>query len=234
MSVFNRKHRLREIRDAIRSVEPDLVFLQEVIGANQKHSRRFEDWPDASQFEFLAESLWHHAYGRNAVYEAGHHGNAILSKYPILASQNLDVSGHRFESRGILHVSIDAPKPWGVVHGLCVHLGLTKKNRRGQVGKLLAFARNAVPEDAPLIVAGDFNDWSVGATQRLTGELDAVEVFQELYGKHANTFPARLPLFKLDRIYCRGTEIEYAAVLIGKPWNKLSDHAALYAELVPA
>src|SRR4051812_7468381 len=82
-SSGNLKFILKKMREALRFVQPDLIFLQEVLGHHEVHSRRIKDWPDQSQFEFLAHELWpHFAYGRNAVYTNGHHGNAILSKYP--------------------------------------------------------------------------------------------------------------------------------------------------------
>lgn len=234
LSPLNRRHVLDRIRDAIRSVDPDLVFLQEVLGAHTKHSKRFSNWPKESQFEYLADSLWaHHAYGRNAVYDAGHHGNAVLSKYPILAWRNIDVSSSRFEQRGILHVIIDGPKPWGQVHGMCVHLGLTAGQRNRQVGTLRRLVEEGVPIEAPLLIAGDFNDWSARASHRLAHELHMQEVFETLHGKPARTFPARLPLLMLDRIYCRKMQIQRAAVLFGLPWSTLSDHAALLAEFAP-
>jgi endonuclease/exonuclease/phosphatase family metal-dependent hydrolase len=231
LSALNRKHVLHDIREAIRSVDPDLVFLQEVLGAHNRHSKRFKNWPQESQFEFLADSIWsHHAYGKNAVYDEGHHGNAVLSKYPILAWRNIDVSESRFESRGILHVVIDAPKPWGELHGMCVHLGLTGNQRNKQVSKLRRIVEEGVPHSAALLVAGDFNDWSVRASHRLAHELTLTEAFEALHGSPARTFPARLPLLMLDRIYSRHMRVDTGSVLFGKPWSVLSDHAALYAE----
>jgi len=92
-TVFNRRFILPELREAVRSTGADLVFLQEVLGEHEKHASRYEDWPETSQYEFLADSMWSDfAYGRNAVYTNGHHGNALLSKYPIKASRNLDIS----------------------------------------------------------------------------------------------------------------------------------------------
>jgi hypothetical protein len=59
------------------------------------------------QHEFIADSVWHEvAYGKNAVSHHGHHGNAVLSRYPIIAHENLDISAHAFESRGLLHCTI--------------------------------------------------------------------------------------------------------------------------------
>src|ERR1700745_327025 len=81
----NRRFVLREIRDAVRGLDPDFVFLQEVLGEHQGRRLRVGcAWPEKPQFDVLADELWpHFAYGRNADYEDGHHGNAILSKVPI-------------------------------------------------------------------------------------------------------------------------------------------------------
>ena len=79
--TFNRRFVLHELRDAVRSVSPDIVFLQEVIGVHARHARRHDNWPLLPQYEFLAESIWDSvAYGGNAMYRSGHHGNAVLSK----------------------------------------------------------------------------------------------------------------------------------------------------------
>src|SRR5438132_888733 len=84
---------LNRIREALRTVHPDLVFLQEVLGHHELHSQKVENWPDQPQFEYLADQLWpHFAYGKNAVYTYGHHGNAILSKYPFSFYENIDIS----------------------------------------------------------------------------------------------------------------------------------------------
>lgn len=73
------------MRNTIQKYRVDLVLLQEVVGKHEKHT------PTTSQFEFLADGVWpHFAYGKNAVYDEGHHGNAILSLYPIVEWKNLD------------------------------------------------------------------------------------------------------------------------------------------------
>lgn len=92
-TALNRRFILPELREAVRSTSADLVFLQEVVGEHERHSSRLNNWPQTSQYEFLADSMWSDfAYGRNAVYPDGHHGNALLSKYPIREYRNLDVS----------------------------------------------------------------------------------------------------------------------------------------------
>lgn len=231
-SAGNRRFVLARIKEAIRSVHADVVFLQEVLGEHADHAEKVAGWPSESQFEYLADSVWHHyAYGKNAVYTSGHHGNAILSKYPIVGWENLDISMHRFERRGILHAQVDVPGHRLPVHCLCLHFGLSEKGRIGQIERLVHRVDQAVPQTEPLLIAGDFNDWSRRATVALEREVDAHEVYRRIHGSHPKTFPSRFPLLPLDRIYSRGFHVETAQVMVGKPWNTLSDHAALYAEL---
>ncbi len=107
-SQFNRRVVLHDLRERLRELDADIVFLQEVQGEHLRHPQRHSDYPAVPQHEFLADEFWeHHAYGMNAVYEEGHHGNAILSRFPIVLSSNKDVSAHRFESRGLLHCEIE-------------------------------------------------------------------------------------------------------------------------------
>ena len=101
-SVFNRRFILRELREAVTAVAADVVFLQEVIGEHEHHARRFADWPPTPQYEYLADTIWEHCYGRNAVYPHGDHGNALLSRFPIRSYTNHDASVSRFEARGML------------------------------------------------------------------------------------------------------------------------------------
>ena len=228
----NRKFILQQIRSAIRYTHADLVFLQEVIGHHEHGSRQIADWPSSAQFEFLAHESWpHYAYGKNAVYSYGHHGNAILSKYPILKWENVDVSTNRLESRGLLHGLVDYPQCRKPVHVICVHLGLMEVERQTQVLALCDRIRAMVPDGDPVIIGGDFNDWRQRISAILQQDLGIQEVFKTLRGTHARTFPSWLPALKLDRIYYRGLQPMEAACFTGKPWSELSDHAALYTEL---
>jgi endonuclease/exonuclease/phosphatase family metal-dependent hydrolase len=231
-SHFNRRLMVHELRDRLQSLGADVVFLQEVQGSHERHASRLANWPQKPQYEFLAGSVWtDFAYGKNAVYDEGHHGNAILSRFPILSWENVDVSAHRFESRGMLHCEIEVPG-WDVpLHCVCVHLGLFARGRRKQLAALHERIERLVPADAPLIIAGDFNDWRLQACKMMIEKLGVYEVFEAMRGKTAKSFPAALPLFHLDRIYARGLKVETARVLHGNPWSKISDHAALSASM---
>lgn len=234
LSFFNRRVVLHDLRDKLLGLDADLVFLQEVQGHHAHRAHRFEHWPSKPQHEFLAGSNWaEFAYGKNAVYEHGHHGNAILSHYPILNWENVDISSHAFESRGLLHCEVDVPGLGQPLHALCLHLALNEAGRRKQIQQLSERIRRMVPDSAPLIIAGDFNDWRQRTDLYLAEELGLKEVFQTAHGRPARSFPAALPLFTLDRIYVRGFDVASAQVLHGQRWRRLSDHAALTAQLRP-
>ncbi|KAF1722678.1 endonuclease/exonuclease/phosphatase family protein [Pseudoxanthomonas wuyuanensis] len=234
-SFTRRRFVLPELRQAIREVSADVVFLQEVLGEHSGHSSRLADWPQVPHYEFLADSLWpQFAYGRNAVYPAGHHGNALLSKFPIVSYRNRDVSIDGHESRGVLHCVLQMPASGQRLHALCVHLGLRETHRRRQLELLCRIVDNEIPHDAPLIAAGDFNDWRK-AGHALLLRCGFHEAFAHATGRLARTFPARWPLLPLDRIYLRNLRAMELDVLSSRPWSHLSDHAVLRARVgIPA
>lgn len=231
-SQFNRRFVLHELRERLRELAVDIMFLQEVQGAHSRAAHQEGGRALHPQHEFLAHATWpHHAYGKNSVYEAGHHGNAILSRYPILGWDNQNISAHRFESRGVLHCELKLPQQEAGLHCLCVHLGLFSRGRKLQLGALVERVRRHVPDNAPLIVAGDFNDWNNRARLLLAHELGLHEVFEVGGGALARSYPVGFPLLRLDRIYVRGLTVKAVALHARHPWNRISDHAALSAEL---
>jgi endonuclease/exonuclease/phosphatase family metal-dependent hydrolase len=67
-SFFNRRLVIHDVREHLRALNADLVFLQEVQGGHERHAWRYEEWPEQPQYEFLADSIWtDFAYGKNAV-----------------------------------------------------------------------------------------------------------------------------------------------------------------------
>lgn len=220
-STSNRRFLLEDIRHAIRTIDADFVFLQEVMGENLK----LPSSNKGNQFEYLADSIWpHYAYGHNAVYDKGHHGNAMLSKHSFLLFENHDVSRWSFSQRGVLlgQVSIG-------IYLICVHFGLFAVERKTQLDALAEIIKRYVPDDAPLIIAGDFNDWTGKLDPKIRKKLNVREAHSTVHGKLPRSFPGKLPLLPTDRIYFRNLDIEGAEVLSGAPWNRLSDHCALSA-----
>ena len=107
----------------IEALDADLVFLQEVRSFHHGEARRFErtwfGWPKVGQADFLAPEGYDVAYRTNAITRDGEHGNALLSRWPIGDIGHHDVSDHRFEQRGLLHV----PVRWNgqTVHAVVAH-----------------------------------------------------------------------------------------------------------------
>lgn len=231
-AALNRRFVLPELRDAVRQVDADIVFLQEVQGIHEGHSSRVLDWPPAPHYEFLADEIWpQFAYGRNAVYPSGHHGNAVLSKYPIVEHHNHDVSVGEKEARGLLHCKLQVPGHGLQLHAICAHLGLAESHRKQQLELLCSIVQTQIPADAPLLVAGDFNDWRDRAHRVLEQGAGLHEVFVRCEGRAARTFPARFPWLRLDRIYVRNARAYRPFALPRDPWSRLSDHAPLAAEI---
>jgi endonuclease/exonuclease/phosphatase family metal-dependent hydrolase len=254
VSALSWRNRIHDLRRSLHSLDADIVFLQEVQGRSDRHAQRFSNWPAAAQHDYLAASVWQHTvYGRNAVRTDGDHGNAFLSRFALLNSENLDVSDHRFESRGLLHCEIEVDGQ--SVHCLCAHFGLFEDSRRRQADALIARIRATVPDEAPLIIAGDFNDWRNRLGERLAEGLGVTEVFGERLPagrpplspipllsfaapwlarplNPARTFPAMFPMLRLDRVYVRGLQVLAARVVQGPAWRRLSDHAPIVADLL--
>ena len=237
-SQFNQHLMVHELREQLRTLGADIVFLQEVQGRHSRHAETFDNWPAEAQQDFLAEDVWQAtAYGRNVVYEHGHHGNAVLSRFPIKHAFNQDVTHLAFERRGLLHCSIKVPGVRQPVHCVCVHLSLFARSRRHQLDALSRHLESIADQQTPLIIAGDFNDWRNEADELLAHRMGLVEVFGGVFGSPQSpgrSFPARRPVLRLDRIYVRGFAVSHAQVHSGAPWSKISDHAALSAQLRPS
>ncbi|MGQ9724129.1 MAG: endonuclease/exonuclease/phosphatase family protein [Tepidimonas sp.] len=222
---------IHNLSRAVAALQADVICLQEVRAFHRRLQRRFGHWPAIDQAQFLAPPGYHAVYQTNAVTRHGEHGNALLSRFPVLAHGHEDVSDHRFEQRGLLHVSLAVPVAHGlaraqVLHVIVVHLGLIHASRERQVQAIGQFVARAVPNDEPLVVAGDFNDWG----ERLHEPMAALGLHTAPRAR-VPTFPARWPLLPLDRIYVRGVAVRAVSAPRGGGWSRWSDHLPLIAEL---
>lgn len=140
-----------------------------------------------------------------------------------------DASVGRAEPRGLLYVVIKLDSHREPLHAICLHLALRESHRRRQVDRLLDLIAYEVPEGAPLVIAGDFNDWRERAHRRLL-LAGLEEVHTAAMGRPARTFPARAPWLRLDRIYVRN--VRHRPVKVSaRHWRRLSDHLPLAAEI---
>lgn len=217
---------LAKLKSAISETRADLVCLQEVVGQSPEFERK-------AQFEFLADQIWqHYAYGENAIRSHGQWGNAILSHYPFVFHKNINITNYSLEQRGILYGIIQVPalSPRRL-HIMTLHLDLMPWGRQKQITKLCHSIQQEIPANEPLIVCGDFNDWGEEVSHRLFDSTGLQEAHVICHGYHARTYPAFLPMLKLDRIYIRHVRVDSIKRLDNGPWKSFSDHLGLIADL---
>jgi endonuclease/exonuclease/phosphatase family metal-dependent hydrolase len=218
-----RRLEIHNLGHAVEQFDADIVCLQEVRKLHRREARHFAQWPDLPQADFLAPPGYEAVYRTNAFTRHGEHGNAMLSRWPVVAHQHEDMSDHRFEQRGLLHCVVQMHGQ--AVHVVVVHLGLIRASRVRQLAQLTSFIDREVPHDAPVLVAGDFNDWGTVVPRALAGA-----GFRAITSASFPTFPSRLPLVQLDCVFARGLIPVGLQVPQGRIWWRMSDHLPLIAE----
>lgn len=223
----NRRLEIHDMVHAVEQFDADLICLQEVRRVNRKEASYFTRWPELPQADYLAPEGYEAVYRTNAHTRHGEHGNALLSRWPVITHQHEDMSDHRFEQRGLLHSEVlvhDTP-----VHVIVVHLGLIAASRARQLAQLSQFIQREIPKDAALVVAGDFNS-----------PIAPVRWAQEALKSRANTplhepertptFPSRLPLVQLDHVFARHAKTLTSHAPRGAIWARMSDHLPLIVD----
>ena len=220
-----RRLEIHNLGHAIEQLDADIVCLQEVRKMNRQAAARFNHWPELPQADFLAPEGYTAVYETNAVTRHGEHGNALLPRWPVLRQGHQDISDHRFEQRGLLHVVIEInDRP---LHAIVVHLGLIKGSRVRQIVRLREFIEREIPPEEAVVVAGDFNDW--GARMRVA--MNAMGL-RDVHGTRTLTYPSRLPVAQLDFIYGRHIEPVECSAPRGPIWSRMSDHLPLVTDFL--
>ena len=209
------------LRDADRivalvdEVGPDVLAVQEVdtrcIGAGGE-----------ALVTLLADAVGEHrAEAYTLVEPDGEYGQALFSRLPLFEHATHDVSWRRREPRRVIDVTV-AAAGWRL-RVLATHLGLSLRERRFQAGRLDEALGPRV--DVPTVVLGDFNDWlPYGMVYRTL--IPRLPVVTDI-----RTFPARLPLLTLDRIYA-SADLRLLAPQTLRHARRASDHLPVIADLV--
>lgn len=205
------------IAEVFRAIAPDVIAVQEV-------ESRTGFGAAIDLFTFLPHCLPGHLIDAKSITTRdGHYGQMLLSKFPFSHREVHDISYPGREPRKI--IDAHAQTPFGTWRVMATHLGLTAQERKFQLTELSRLmARSAA---MPTVLLGDFNFWRNNQQLRRLDDLLPGGVTRH------RTFPARLPLFALDRIWCgAGIEIwESKSVTMAR---KASDHLPIIADLRPA
>ncbi len=225
---LDRRHDPSRTAAVLAAAAPDIVLLQEVAQNGRWYG-------NTRQIDVLGDALGfpHRSYFVNVRFgpRRGEYGNAILSRWPLATSANIDLTLPGKKARSVLHAEVRLPTGTGghrTLHLFNLHLGLGEAERREQLRRLLAArALRSIHKSTPVVVAGDFNDvWGplgsrVLAPAGLRGP-----------ARPLRTFPAWAPLRALDSLWVRG-DVDLASLerLRGQRTRTASDHLPLLAEL---
>jgi endonuclease/exonuclease/phosphatase family metal-dependent hydrolase len=218
----DRRYDPGRIGAVLREIDADIACLQEV-GVRRRLGRQADQWAILGQVTgcrvITAAGTREHR---------GRFGNAILTRFPVLAAYSIDLTVAGHPPRG----AIDADLLLGdrVLRVIATHFGLRAAERRLQANRLMAAlarpgAVNGSPADAVLLM-GDLNEWR--------GRAGAIRSLDRRLGRSAaaRTFPSWMPMLPLDRIYANGPAILRDVFVYRSPLTRLaSDHLPLVGRL---
>jgi endonuclease/exonuclease/phosphatase family metal-dependent hydrolase len=202
------------------SIDADVVALQEVVGAGPHGGGQAEEIGAALGMGWIMSS---------ARLLRGHQfGNVVLSRFPIAAHVEHDLSWKTCEPRRLQRVDVGIDG--STLHVYNVHLGTALLERRHQAERLAAIVSDRhVP--GPKLVLGDFNEWMKGlVTTMLSARLNSVDLRNFL--RRRRTYPGVFPLLHLDHIYYAG-RVEVVGIELPRTRLALvaSDHLPLVADV---
>ena len=203
----------QRILDVLREIDADVVALQEVEGGDA----------GSDMLAWLGEKTGFTAIaGTTLVRHDGHYGNGLLTRLPVHSTALCDLSWRGREPRGAIAADLEVGKsPLRVV---ATHLGLRPAERRDQVQRLIKLFTDVPRERAVLL--GDLNEWFLWGrpVRRLH------RYFK--HTPHVATFPSRLPLLALDRIWTHPRSLLKRIGVHATPLARVaSDHLPLVATL---
>jgi endonuclease/exonuclease/phosphatase family metal-dependent hydrolase len=171
------------------------------------------------------------AFGPTMSHRLGYaYGNAVLSRHPIAAVRNYDLSVAGREPRGCVRADVELAGTR--VHFFAAHLGLHWRERRRQAAQLLSadILRDAALA-YPLVLVGDFN--SISNRSAVPRWLRRQLVDAAIAARNeAPTFPSRFPVLRLDHCYVGASVRVVDVEVIRTPGvRRASDHLPVVVEL---
>jgi endonuclease/exonuclease/phosphatase family metal-dependent hydrolase len=209
------------IAEVIKTIGPDIIALQEVLGAGPNAAGH------AEELGALVGMGWVMAATRRL--RGCLFGNVVLSRFPIRHHSQYDLSWKTCEPRCAQRVDIGIGEQ-DTLHLYNVHLGTAYLERRHQADRLSTILHDR-RVGKPKIVLGDFNEWMKGlATSMLSERLQSIDLRKHL--SRRRTYPGVFPVLHLDHIYYDG-KVEVMKLELPRTRLSLmaSDHLPLVADL---
>ncbi len=211
---------LNQIAEVIRSLDPDIVGLNEVRGRGER-----EDY--TAQAEFLGASLGYHAYFGRSIYVDGvnPYGNAVLSKRPIVSASVNRIPDpiprdNHVESRTVLRAEIELSNGRFAVYAS--HFGLSRAELEHAASTALTLTRD---ESLPFALMGDFN---MTPSDPLLSPLYDILNSTSPFTDEKLSFPSDNPTEKIDYIFTsKNVHIIFADI----PAVEASDHRPIIADV---
>jgi endonuclease/exonuclease/phosphatase family metal-dependent hydrolase len=221
----DRRYEPDRTAEVLRKLEPDVILLQEVDHGVPR-SRGDKQVDVLGELCGMRYRTW---YPNVDVRGGGQYGNAILSRYPLIESTNIDLTWRFKKRRSALHavIRVRHDEVDRTVHVYNMHLGLARFERRIQLRTFLdshPFAN--LHQETPIIVGGDLNDVYGGLSELLRPSgFRGIE-------RRPLTFPAWGPVRPLDAIFVRGNvDFMKLARCDSELAKRASDHRPLVAEV---
>jgi endonuclease/exonuclease/phosphatase family metal-dependent hydrolase len=225
---LDRRRKPERIAEVIKGLEADIIGLQEVEGRKSRSK--------VDQAEHLAARLGLNLVEGPLLLEGkGGYGNALLTSHKVLSVERRVFERPGSQTRGLIDVQLDVSSlgpafAFGPLRVIVTHLEVRDHRIRStQMREIKELVDDGPP--GPTLLMGDLNEW-------WHRRLALRSLDRSLHFLHSPaTFPARLPLLRLDRIAVKGlksTDHDNRAHRVENRLTRIaSDHLPLVAELEP-
>jgi len=218
---IDKKLDLQRIAAVINDQHPDLVGVQEVDRGVER-TQRIDEIAEIARMTEMD-----YAFAINLSYQGGQYGVAILSRFPIKATEHrLYLNTREAERRGLIRAEVNA-------HGHTINFVTTHLDYQYQDGRLfetqqlLEVLKNI---KACLIVVGDFNDVPQGQPYQLMRSQFGDAWAESRATTDGLSYPADKPGKRIDYIFYRSSD----RVRARRAWivdTLASDHLPVVADL---
>jgi len=198
--------------ELLKNLDADVIALQEVETPGTKGLDLLSRLSEETGLTAIA--------GPTLLHNSHHYGNAMLTRAKIIAVRRFGLAHAGREPRGALDVDLKLGDLQFQV--VATHLGLRPWERRRQISRLLKMFRQG--EQRPTALLGDMNEWFPWGRP--------LRWLHEYFGKQPApaTFPARFPLFALDRVWIHPASALHSIEVPRVPFLRVaSDHLPVRA-----